>query len=672
MAAEQEAGAGWGRRWRGWAGVALVVVALVGGWAGPASASPQHPAQDEDGDDPPPDPDDPDEATTRCPIDFDAPYMPDWPVQQQAESTGAAISLILSLGQSTELFNPTLFTVRILGPAWYVDEALAEADDGNCALAVNRPTGNCDLYRPIELPRYGPVTDADLDADDGSPPPMIDRDVPRNGGMTSMLPDNCWGEYPADAYRIHYRADGFWSFDEKVFGIATGTIHAIGKGSMQVGLAMMDFGFATFRIVDYKRIALTAATNYDTKLVGPLGLVEIAWFVLFAYAAIQALRGKLGIAGGEIAMSIVLVTLASVLMANREGYLDGVADTTDRLTSSVLSAGAGRRPSDSYNPYDTLQPLQRTLFDEFVDRPFDYIHFGGEITEPACRQRRDRILYANVPKDHGWGSRYMADGGDECREYARSMGETTPAKMLMASITTVVCFAVAFSLAAMSFTMALAKVLVMGVFVAAPFAAVAAPFPGTMRRLAWSWFSILIQAVLTAVAMALLLSIFVLGIDGVVDNTETMGTFERWLVMLVIVAIIFLLRRHLLDGTRRASSSIGDTLTRLSPAAAHWQGSGMGGGGGGGGGLDLRAGERTLGSYGGAHAPMIGLAGVGAVGGLVATGWGRRATGKRALRNLVYMEDKKAVGGRALPRNRLLRRVALPMQRARGLSLIHI
>jgi hypothetical protein len=551
-------------------------------------------------------------------------------------------------------------TVEARGPRWYVEEAVTEAEDyDNCALAWWRPVGDC--RRPMDpTGEQGP-------GGDGEDP--AEPDAPGRNGITRFLPDKCWGPYPADSYDLHYDAGNMLQmWQRKLWAGMTGFFHHVGKGAMQVALGLLGFAFTTFQVLDYKDVALTAATQYQDHLVGPFGLVDMAWLVLVGFVAVKALRGRLGVAGGEIVMSLLMLTLASTLMANREGYLQGAATNMDQLTSSILAAGSGEDPADaSGDAYWYVRPVQKALFVEFIDRPYDYINFGGEITEDTCIKRRNRILYAGAPNDGGWGIRYM-DGRDEddttCDAHALAMGAPTGERMLIAFTTMAVCIGVALIVAGAALTMLIAKVLLLVLFALAPFAAAAAPLPGVGRRLAWGWVGIFVQAMTAAVGMGFVLSLFLLGVQVVVDQTDEMAPFERWVVMLLIVGVLYLVRLRILGASKAVATAVADNLTRLSPAAAHWQG-------GPGIGLDLRGADRrvargtkAVAGYGVQQAPLQGIAAAGAVVGLGATAWNRRRTGRIGLRNLRRMERYRedvghAMGLRGMPFNPRRRRRAL-------------
>jgi hypothetical protein len=534
-------------------------------------------------------------------------------------------------GTVEESILDLLEPVRLTAPRWYVDQARSEAVGYmNCALARQTPTGSCArLRQEHEAATAGPSGRRELEGSG-------DRvEVPNRNGVTGFLPDRCWGPYPADAYDIHYDDGGLLSWDREAWATLTGLFHAIGKASIQIALGLLELAFATFRVLDYQDVALTAAARYQSRLVGPFGLVDIAWLVLLGFAAVRALAGKLGIAGGEIVTSLVFVTLAAVLMSDRAGYLQGTAETMDALGTSILAAGNDWDPSARYSPEQTLRPVQETLFVEFIDRPFDYINFGGRIDDdtPECLARRNRILEANVPGDGGWGIRYMAGGGAACEDYALAMGRPTSARMVASLVTAIVAVAVGVVVGGASLVMLMAKVLVLVLFALMPFAAVGSILPGVGRRLAWGWVGTLVQAMLASAGMSFLLSLFLLAIQAVIRTSDDSDPFQRWVVMLLVVGVMYLLRLRIVAGTRTAANQVADALTRLSPASRHWQGSGAAG-------VDLLTADRRGGqllAYGAAQGPLLGVAAGAWVSARVSTGYGRWRSGRVTLGNLRKM-----------------------------------
>jgi hypothetical protein len=456
---------------------------------------------------------------------------------------------------------------------WYIEEAKEEAENHrNCALARHVPTGSC----------------AEIRAGGES---VTRRDI------VGILPDQCWGNYPSSSFDLHYDNLGF--LDHKLWALATGLAHAIGKGAIQVTLALIGWAFVTFEMEDYSPIAVVAGGRYHTELIQRFDQVtQLAWIVLFGFSGAKALRGKLGLAGGEIVMSIVAVSLATFMMANREGYLDGAADTIDKASTTLLAAGSqGEEPisatgeDTSYTRAQVIEPLQKTLHEEFVELPFDHIHFGTGDLPDECQRRRNAILWAGVHRDGGWGQRYMRGGhgtvpaDDEsgaparpaseradCNAFADNMGRPTETRFLTALITAVVCCMVAAILGTCALTVMISKMVMMFVFIILPFGLVATILPGAGRRLAWSMAGTGVQAGAAEIGMSFVLSFLLVTLDGVHRLLRQMGLFERWLVVGLLLLIVFWVRMRWLGATKSMATNITNALTRASPASRNHAG----------------------------------------------------------------------------------------------------
>jgi hypothetical protein len=117
---------------------------------------------------------------------------------------------------------------------------------------------------------------------------------------------------------------------------------------------------------------------------------------------------------------------------------------------------------------------------------------------------------------------------------------------------------------------------------------------------------------------------------------------ERWTILFVLVVFIYYARRKLSEHSKAWVGRTADVFTRISPAAAGWQGNG-------GGGIDLSSidrGAQRTGFYA-RHAAYYG--GLAAASGVALAGRGyanRRRdirNNKRSLRNLEIMEQRRHV-----------------------------
>jgi hypothetical protein len=527
-------------------------------------------------------------------------------------------------------------TIRVpgwVGPEtarWYAEEAREEAHQHqNCALARHVPTGNCAQIRSAGANSLRP--------DDG------------------ILPDECWGNYPSSSFDLHYDNGGFFSWDRKIWATMTGLVHVIGKGAIQLVLALIGWAFVTFEMEDYSPIAIVAGGRYHTRLIQRFDEVtQLAWLVLFGFCGVKALRGKLALAGGEIAMSIVALSLATYMMTHRADYLAGAADTIDKASTALLAAGnQGQDPTTatgedtSYTRAQVIAPLQRTLHEEFVELPFDHIHFGAGRLRGECANRRNQILWVGAHRDGGWAQRYMETGdtvGDSqspranCDAYADNMGEPNTVRFLTALVTTVIAVVVAGILGSCALTVIVSKLVMMLMFIILPFALVAAILPGAGRRSAWSMLGTGAQAGVAETGMSGVLSFLLVTLDGVHNILRNLPLAERYGILLPLVLVVFWIRMRLLEGSRSLATNITNALTRASPASRNHAGGEEG--------INLRHldGSAARGMVAAGYAGAIGGASTAALGYGVVKGAGRglvvpQLHRRRDLRNKRYAAE---------------------------------
>ncbi|HEX6570207.1 MAG TPA: type IV secretion system protein, partial [Acidimicrobiales bacterium] len=390
-----------------------------------------------------------------------------------------------------------------------------------------------------------------------------------------VLPDQCWGAYPTSKYDIGYDSGSFWDFDfaARLYGWWTGFFFDIGKGATQVSLWAIGWAF-DFDISDYDQFGLVIGEDYRKNLVEnpPFRLVEIAWLALFAWAGFNALRGKLSMAAGEIVVSIVLVGLSTVLIANRDDYMTATWDLMDKASAALLVAGQGKDPAaapDEAGP--AVLDVQKQIHGVFVEQTYDYLNWGHPLSGDCATARNQAVVLGPhesdpMPRD------LMKDAG--CDAEADFNAKPTGTRMLGAILAMLASFVVAFVLISVSLTIVIAKFGAMLLFALAPFAALAVIFPAGGRRLAWLWVTTLIQMILAVVGMSFLLSVLLLGLRRLLEETADVTLVERFFIVNLCVLVIAMARRRLLAGSQASAGRLADNLTnvRLGGGGAAWQG----------------------------------------------------------------------------------------------------
>jgi hypothetical protein len=524
--------------------------------------------------------------------------------------------------------------VRVDSPQWWLDEIAAESsiDEGKgCELAANPPIADC---------------------------AHTDLDTYKSPGL---LPDQCWGTYPTANYELSWE-DGAWydvgGYQDRLMGWFTSLAFLVGRSAMQLALWLVDWAY-TFDIKQYTDMTARIAGRYDVRIIDRWQLSDICWLALAAYCGFTALRNRMSKAGGEFLVSFVVAGLAFVLFANRAFYMDYTADAirlaSDDLLLAATGAGGEAPGSDqapgSPNPESpqlqqarrtrVIRPVQKVLHEEFVERPYVQLNWGSDLDDPKCIAVLNNITSTGWD-EHGWPARYMERSDCPLKaEIARFNRDVGGTRLFSSVLIMIMALIVAAMLALSAGTVVLAKFLLAVLFALVPFVTVAGVLPGYGRRVVWTWLGALVQVFLVAAGMAFLLSLMLIGTSEVLVATADAEPLERWGVMLVVVAVVFLTRKRLLTGSQAFSTSLSNAMTRLSPATAHWQGGSSVG-------FDFDRTDRLIGrnaslagytaAYGTAAAALGTVA-------LTAGGYHRRAVerrvGRRALRNLEIMERRR-------------------------------
>lgn len=421
--------------------------------------------------------------------------------------------------------------------------------------------------------------------------PPCDPDTPREspGGL---FPDHCWGSYPTPNYDVGYEGAANW-YDVTDYGRAfAGSLLSlafnIATMAMGLGLWIISWAF-TFDIADLSEFSGTSAAKYQENLVGPLDLRDFAWFVLVFWAGFTALRGRAAAAGGEVLLSILLASLAAVLIrdvtSSDPEYLTALSDRVEELSNAVLLASTVDDPDELDEVEDgsmetALRPSQRALHEAFVEQPYDLLNWGELIKEGStCDERRDNILSVGRGLDDEWARRYMGRDGS-CSSLVAYNADPSKERWVGALFHMAVALVVMVFLGLTALSVVIAKFVVAAMFALAPFFVVAGILPGAGRRILWWWVGTVVQMVVVVVALSTLLSVMVIAVDNVLTMTATAPLVARWAIMVGVVAGVYLGRRGLLHSSQRLAGSVSDALLRMAPAVA-------GGGGGGGGGSPM-------------------------------------------------------------------------------------
>jgi hypothetical protein len=530
---------------------------------------------------------------------------------------------------------------------WYYDTAKTQAiEKGNCSLLENPPSYTCEEMR--------------TGVAGGKPIPDRVRETRSRDGI---LPDDCVGTYPSANYNVSYDGGWFTSVDRKIWGGATGFVFNIGKGAIQVATWAIDAAYR-LDLTDYTPMAQEISDRYQAKIIGPWGLDDFAWLILVGYVGISALRGKIGMAGGELFAAAIFIGMANLLLANQSMYMNEVSRTINLASGALFQvatkpvseedrSAVADTPTADGVAVEALQPFRTQLHVMFVEQPYEYINWGQPIeTMPQeCRDRANQVTQVGITGDNGWSWQHMSDAGDKCTAMVSYNRAPTATRFFGALLTMIVGLVVGVTITLMAITVMVAKFTVAILFAILPYAVAMAPLPGPARRAPLVWLTSTGQAgavvigTANGLAMAVIAFAFigdqnealVLRLNG--NEAERISLMELWAPTIVAALAMWVGRKRMIAATQRISEKFADNLTRLSPAASNW-------GGGGGGGVDFLAADRGVNrtAQGASTAAWRGamLAAVPLSVAAATTGqrYRERRQAKRALRNLEIMKQR--------------------------------
>lgn len=462
-----------------------------------------------------------------------------------------------------------------------------------------------------------------------------------------VIPDDCWGEYPTDHYEITWDASGDDLTDpSRLMGWLATILFGLAKMAVSAMLWLVRLAFS-FDVTGYRTTVGRFASDIDQQLVHfgehPLSLFDMAWFALFAYAGFQAIRGRIGRAGGEIVMAIVMAGVGVVLIGNyfpqdegesfrssvglsqsayrSGGYFDSVGDLLNMSGVGMLRVALGEDANvtaEEAKDRQYIEDLLRgdvedgrgvnrensgvngRLHQEFIERPFLFINYNQENFEDqepkvsaselpdgyqagplTCHQVITNLMLVPNKSDTGpWPKNFLRRHG--CSDQAEFNGKMTTERLMATVLATVVAVIVSVLVGLAAFTLLISKFLVAVFFVALPMAVVMAILPGRARQMAWGWATSLLQLWLAALGMGLVVALLMMGLDAIHATSADRQLMERWVMVLLLVSTIYMLRKRIVSGTQSVAKSVGEKLNSSTTGAGpSWAGAGAGGGGSG-------------------------------------------------------------------------------------------
>lgn len=417
----------------------------------------------------------------------------------------------------------------------------------------------------VPVPTTQP-TDEDLTAIQNADPTTGCTTSPTTVG-DELVPEGCWGRYPSSNYDIGCD-EGAWNhLSRKVYCTFTDLTFQGARTATAVAawLAGWAYSFDAASLVTDPAVSM--ANSFQTRLVGPLDVGDLAWFAMMAWVAFTALRGRVTHAAGEFVASVLLAGLAGIMLANPAGYLNGTFDTMSGLSTATLAAGTGHPiPDTTTDSGAVVAPIQAQLHGAFVEDPYDVLNWGTTQMSAECRAARDHIV-ASGPHGTSDGPRRMMELAG-CDELADFNHDPSAQRLFGAVLALVAAMIMAVLIALLSLTVVVAQLSVAVSFVVLPFAAALAVLPGSGRSLAVRWVTMLLRAVLAMVGMSFLLAVMLMTIQALLAGSDSMPMFARFALVDVAVIVAILARRRIIAAGHGLAAGFGATAAAVRPGAS--------------------------------------------------------------------------------------------------------
>jgi hypothetical protein len=409
----------------------------------------------------------------------------------------------------------------------------------------------------------------------------------------SLVPELCVGGHATSQYDIGYseypnpdddknNSRGTPSISRNLWGVPTMFTFFLGKESIHVALWMVDWGYS-FNIAQLNPMALHIGDSYQNDLVDQdigVRIQDLFWLILFSWAGFTALRGRLGMAGGELAVTFVMLLLAGFLVSHRAMYMNATWDLMTQSSNTLLEAGMhSPETSNDKTQEELIKDVQAKIHHVFVEQTYDYLNWGQDLGDASdannplrvCAATRFDILDQGPHGSDPWPRQMMRRAGHgECAGLAEFNRNPSGTRLMGAILMMISAVLVAILLGLMALTIVIGKFVALLLFAVAPLAAVVTILPGAGRKMAWSWVSALVQVLLAVIGMSFLLSLLLLTLLSVSSLTENVSLIERFLLMNLVVVIVFAARRQMLHAGQRLAGRFAEYMSATRGNGTTW------------------------------------------------------------------------------------------------------
>jgi hypothetical protein len=448
----------------------------------------------------------------------------------------------------------------------------------------------------------------------GTPPASTDPTY--QNWLSQFMPQEAGSKIPVTSYSLTYAGGGVLDPIRGVVGFFMSAFFDAAIWLVSIATWLLTWAF-TFQFASaLAGMAADTARLFQTRIVDlPIGQVTVGGFALFlavAWCGWQILRGRIMRGVGEMLVTLIIMGLSFVALANPAGLLRTTDAQVSNLSGAVMSVAVAKAgdpvpppvpiaaiPGCQTGPGQScvatgdavyqhpeygvsILPLKQAITNALIVAPYDILNWSHPLTG-ACAAARDKLLTEPGPlsgvqittSPQGVVTTvppHRESAPWDTQEYPRtvmraagcnaeadfnanpSLGRTAAALLLLLA-----AIIVLISLTLIAVTVIAAQFVGVGLIEVMPIALVVGMVPGAGRQLLWRWVGLAGKCIVAILALSFLLTFFAIAAGGVLNAFP--GPILVPLFALDILALIlFFARKRVLHAGQRAGQRIGGHL----------------------------------------------------------------------------------------------------------------
>jgi hypothetical protein len=375
--------------------------------------------------------------------------------------------------------------------------------------------------------------------------------------------------------------DGAWNnFYRHFWGNLTQMAWTIHRWIVQIGVWFLTW---TFKF-GFAKMLLQPVTNifnvWQHKIIEPLGLPAFFFFVTCVWFGWLLVRGRAAMAVAELATSLVISALSTLILANPGKLLlsdDGLLGKTRDISFgiSAMTFGHPEVANQTHpDPAAVIGPMRDAYVQAFVVEPHMILDWGRSLDAPGA-DPKCLTVYKRDIADGPWGNKdtprnRMNVAGckaefkfnhDPSAERFVGTGMVGLAGLVMTLLTMLICGVVC-----------IAQAMFAAAVVRCSYALAFGLLPSGARGPLWSTLESVLKAVASTVASILFLAVFLVTVRAMLQN-NSQSLMARLVGMDLLAVFGFVFRSRINRAGHRAA-------TRMTQALAKSRHTGMSTGGG--------------------------------------------------------------------------------------------